>query len=652
MSTIITQGDNMLSYGDIPVLIDNITSIEQYNADLGIIYNKLSSTNITISNLSFVGGVNVPTKIEFATPPPYKKNSIVWVEGDIFGYFKILELGSNYIIINFQISSSFPVSVDIYNISLLRGSLGEGEGQITFNLKNEISDFVTPQIKETNQLYPAPLTTFNYSLILNESFQFEIEFEDNAFVLGNVGFTNSAITSLTNIPFKIGDLIEINQNNTIKNFPQYTRDSATNLNLAFRGDNNGNVNQFRVGQTVNVLDGDFPGIYEIIRTDVTDVPGREVVVVNREYDDSAVTVNASTLVANIRPEYDGVTTIKDIFIDIVLGLVVVTDKPFTDSSVAISGRISYPQNKRLIKWNASKKNDNRIIFGNLGDFQWEQNNADEYIIDLARTFSDNYISTILPSYISSSVQTMDKLKVNREDYLFGLVHSLSDFSKQNFVVIETFDKNYNQLGEIGLMNSDLHTDYYFPMALSQIRAILGESYVIQATGDLNTYFNNVKFYKIRIHSTVNFLTREIGFEISDCSNFENISLNFIDDRGSLLSVPTNLVSRQFSEFNQNEYYKNTGEFSDNNWSYGDFRNKTIFNNREIIKFRLTTDWLKDFDAEIVRAMLASSHKYMTIDNMLIPIVTLNDEVEVKKLTNDQIFNYTFEVTIASDKFRK
>lgn len=648
MSTINTQGNYMFSFGDIPVLIDNITNEENYNADLGIIYDKLSSTNVKVSNQSFVGGVNVPTKIEFATTPKYKKNAIVWVEGDIFGYFRVLDTGSDYIVIDFQWGDSTPTNVDVYNISLFRGSLAD----ITFNLKNELSDFVSPDIKQTNELYPAPSTAFDYDLILNESYQYELEFEDNKNISGNVAFINASITSLTNIPFKVGDKIEINQNNTAIDFPQYTRDVATNFSLAFRGINNGISNQFRVGQTVNVLGGDFPGVYQVIRTDVFDTPGREVVVVNRTFEDNVVVGVNSTLVGNIRPEYDGVTVIKDIFIDLTDGLTIVTEKGFTDTSLQIGGKVSYPQNRRFIIWNASRENDNKVIWGNLNDFQWEFDNANEYVIDASMPYTGNTISTIIPSYDLTDIKQMDKLRVNREDYLFGLVHSLDDVSKENFIIIDTYDKNYNKIGEIGINNVDEHTDYYFPMALGQIREILTKAYVTEISGNLVSDFNKIKYYEIRLWQSVSFLTRKIAFEISDCSNFDNISINFVDDKGSLLSVPTNLVSRQSSEVQQDEYYKNNGKFSNGDWNYGDFRKKSIYNNREIIKYRLTTDWLKDFDAEIVRAMSTSPYKFMTIDGMLIPIQSLNDEVEVKKLTNDQIFNYTFDVTIALDKFRK
>ncbi len=652
MSTINTTGNYMFSYGDVPVLIDNITNTEQYNADLGVIYNKLSATTITVSTLSFPGGVNVPTKIEFGTAHKFVKNSTVYCEGDINGYFKVLSAGVDYVIIDFQWSDSTPTAVDVYNISLFRGSLGEGADEITFNLKNELSNFLYPNINETNELYPAPWTRFEYELVLNESYQYELEFEDNGFFAGNVGFYNTSITSLTGIPFKIGDKIEIKQNNTAIDFPQYTRDTATNFSLAFRGVNNGTSGQFRVGQTVNVLGGDFPGVYQVIRTDVFDTPGREVVVVNRTFEDNVVVGVQSTLVGNIRPEYDGVTTIKEIFIDGVLGLVIVTDKSFTNNSIAIPGKITYPSNRRLITWNSSRITDNTVVWGNLTNFKWEQDNANEYVIDQARNYSGNSISTILPQYTTELISEMDKLVVNREDYLFGLVHSLNDTSKENFVEILTYDKNYNKIGEILMNNSDELIDYYFPMGLKQIRDILNEPYVGENFGDLVADYDIIRYYEIRLWKNVSFLTKKIGFRVSDCSNFDKISINFVDDKGSLLSVPTNLVNREFSEVQQDEYYKNTGKFNGGDWGYGDFRAKTIFNNREIEKIRLTTDWLKDFDAKIVKEMLTSSHKYLTIDGKLIPIQSINDEVEVKTVTNDQIINYTFEVTIAVDNFRK
>ncbi len=650
MSTINTTGNYMFSYGDVPILIDNITNTEQYNADLGVIYDKLSALTISISSQSFAGGVNVPTKIEFGTGHKFIKNSTVWVEGDINGYFKVLSTGSNYIIINFQWSDSTPTSCDVYNISLLRGSLAEGTDNITFNLKNELSNFVYPNINETNQLYPAPSTRFEYDLVLNESFKYELDFTNIVNEGGNMAIVNSGITSLTGVEYKVGDKISIEQNQTLKIFPQYDSDGT---NLRFRGQNNATILQFQPGQTVNVVGGDFPGIYNVIEVSASDLTpsARELVTVNRAYTGSTVGVQ-STLVGNIRPEYDGPTVIKDIFIDGTNGLTIVTEKQFTINNIQIEGKSTYAGGRNLIIWNSAKEQNNTVVWGNLTNFRWEQDNANEYVIDQARNYSGNSISTILPQYTTELISEMDKLVVNREDYLFGLVHSLDNTSKENFVEVLTYDKNYNKIGEILMNNSDELTDYYFPMGLKQIRDILNEPYVGENFGDLIADYDIIRYYEIRLWKDVSFLTRKIGFRISDCSNFDKISINFVDDKGSLLSVPTNLVNREFSEVQQDEYYKNTGKFSSGDWGYGDFRAKTIFNNREIEKIRLTTDWLKDFDAKIVKEMLTSSHKYLTIDGKLIPIQSLNDELEIKTVTNDQIINYTFEVTIALDNFRK
>lgn len=650
MSTINTEGKNMFSFGDIPVLIDGITPQENYNSDLGIVYNKLSSTNVTVSTEQFPAAVNVPTKVEFGTSHKFVKNSTVWVEGDINGYFRVLKTGSDYIVINFQWGDSTPTNVDIYNISVFRGSLAEGATDITFNLKNELSNYVSPDIKETSELYPATSTVFDYGLLLNESFDFIEEFEDIKDIGGNMAIINPTITSLAGIPLKVGDKININQNQTVIDFPQYTRDVPTDFSLAFRGANNGVTNQFRVGQTVNVLGGDFPGIYQVIRTDVFDTPGREVVVVNRTFEDNVVVGVNSTLVGNIRPEYDGVTVIKDIFIDATDGLTIVTEKEFTDPSVTITGKFRLTNN--FIKWLEDTSDDYKVIWGNLNDFQWKPNNAFEYIIDFNRPNAENRISTVHRQYDLTDIKEMTKLRVNREDYLFGLIHSLDDASKENFIIIDTYDKKYNKIGEIGINNIDEHTDYYFPMALSQIRDILTEPYVSEISGDLVADFNTIKYYEIRLWQSVSFLTNKIAFEISDCSNFDNISINFVDDKGSLLSIPVNLVNREFNEVVQDEFYKNNGKFDNGDWGYGDYRRKTIFNNRQIVKYRLTTDWLRDYDADMVVNMLTSSHKFVTIDGMLIPIQSLNDEVETKRLINDQIFNYTFDVTVAVDKFRK
>lgn len=654
MITLNTINEVSAAFGDNPIQVTTTDDFDNHSIQLNIAYDKLNSTNISPYTQPIPGSVNVPTLIDFEAAHTFKIGDEVYINDNndlITGTSKVIKVLPQKIVIDTQITSGQPTDIDVYKTATFNAPFINNEA--VFNLKSELNNFVNSSYKNDNIILNANSTRFTYDLFVAEKFMYELEMEDMESsdsvtpVDGFVTLFNTSIVSLTGIPFKIGDKINIQQDFISLDFPSY---QENNGQLQFVGNPADPVLIYLPDLTVNIIGNSFySGPAKVTDTSFGMSPTRALVTVDVPYSGSSVGTT-STLVGTVRPLRDGAAIITDIFIDATNGLTIVTDKQWDlNTTIALPSTIKYAQGRRNLNWNSATNTDLIVFQGNVQNNNWTADNMDKFLVDFGRSYELNYISTILPQYTTENINTLKKVIVNRDDMLYGLLHTLTDASKENRVEYLCYDSNYNLTNEIAIINTDLLIDYYFPMSLKQL---LDNTSKIEAFGILANTYNNIKYYEIRIWEATNFLTRKLAFEVSGCSEFEQISLCYRDDFGSLISFPVNESRRTFTEIEQETYYKNIGKFENNSWNHGTNRNISIYNNKSVDKYRLTTDWISDYQRQFVTPFMESNDKYLYKDSILIPINVINDEIEHKQNLVDLIYNYTFDVQEAFNKFRK
>jgi hypothetical protein len=654
MITLNTINEVSAAFGDNPIQVTTTDDFDNHSIQLNIAYDKLNSTNITPYTKPIPGSVNIPTLVDFGVAHTFKTGDEVYINDTddlISGTSKVIKVLPQKIVIDKQITTGQPTDIDVYKTSTFNAPFINNEA--VFNLKNELNTFVNSSYKNDNIILNANSTRFTYDLFVAEKYSYELQMEDmesSDNVTPSDGFVtlfNTSIVSLTGIPFKIGDKININQDFISLNFPSY---QANNGQLRFVGEITDPILVYLPQTTVNIIGNSFySGPAQVVDVSAGLSPTRALVTVNIPYTGSHVGT-ASTLVGLVRPLIEGAVIITDIYIDGTNGLTIVTDKQWDlNLGVALPSTVKYAQGRRNLNWNSATDTDLIVFQGNVQNFDWTVNNMNKYLCDTTRNYALNYISTILPQYTTDNINTVKKVMINRDDMSYGLLHTLDNISKENAVEYLCYDSNYNLINEIVLINTTELIDYYFPMSLKQL---LDNTSKVEGVGLLSNTYNDVKYYEIRIWRSVSFLTRKLVFEVSGCSDFEQISLCYRDDFGSLISFPVNESRRKFTEIEQEIYYKNTGNFQNNTWNHDTNRNINIYNNKSVDKYRLTTDWINDYQRTVVIPFLESNDKYLYKDSTLIPINVINDEIEHKQNRVDLIYNYTFDVQEAFNKFRK
>jgi hypothetical protein len=148
-------------------------------------------------------------------------------------------------------------------------------------------------------------------------------------------------------------------------------------------------------------------------------------------------------------------------------------------------------------------------------------------------------------------------------------------------------------------------------------------------------------------------TEKIPFLVDDCSKFIRWTIIFKDKRGSWAQYPFKMVSRKFIETERNNFYKQEGTFTDNDFFYDQFdRGEKSFATRSRVKWRLTSDWVTEQQNYIIEDLFKSTQVFIQNEGGdLVPVVLENKEYENKFDINEMLHNYQFDITISNDDWR-
>ena len=645
-SAITTPHDYMAGYSSVPLKVydTEYDQSQQYKYIINAVYDKVLVTSATTA--SYNG--QVYTLLYTSTNHGYSVGDTILLDDTVnnnqqTGYYNVLSIpASDELIIDL-----FPtISFQNYTLKLtkffkwkLTPDLdGYGKLDMSNVMKDLVSQNLTGQTIDYALTYDAPNTKKCFGLVLGYESQYVFEFEDNIFITGGtVGFYNSTITSLSGIPFQIGQVIQIQQNPVTW---IYTGITSTTNGVRY---NSNQTHSFLAGQQIQVQG----------QTTLTSYNGFTTVFspVSTYYLTTPQTfVGTSVIAGNIfgipRPSYNTTAVITNVYIDPTYGMVVATNIAWAGSSVPITGQMTYPGNQLTTVINEIIDYDSFCIYNaHVNRPDYTVSYFDKYVVQ-NRAFSGNNISTIL--------NQSNCYRIEQNTIGFLLVHS-STSSLSDGMFYQFLNSNGSTLGTLRIPKSVAgQTDFYAPVGLQQI----GGSNYTDVTGTFNTYSGSVNSYNCYVYdapfgSPVQ-RTNKICFKLNgDCSMYEVYHLMWKDQYGSFTSYPFIYMSREFIESDKKTYYQQEGTWEYDTFGYDDYGvGEKTFYQRSRESFTLNSGWLYEFERDLIKDLMQSPSVYLqTPDNRLFNCHLDQPKVELYKQINEQLFSYTFNVRTSNNEFR-
>jgi hypothetical protein len=641
-SAITTPHTYMGAYSAVPLKVYSTEWNTQDNFKYVI---NLCWDTVNVSAITTVAvGNNVYTKLTVPSSHTFEIGDSVFLFDSInsnqfTGYFNVQALPDATsiaidLIPGFQTNSPGTTLSKVVKWKLTPDPDGYGKVYLSNVLKDKVSDILTGQSVNYALTYDGEDTRFCYTLNCGSEKNYVFDFQNNLMSGGTVAFYNSTITSLSGVPFQVGDLIAITQDQVGW---AYTDNYFAGGNVGFTGTTQ---HSFLANQTITVTGQETNPYYNGITTILS--ASTYALVTNKTFQ-SNTAPEPGVIYGIPRPEYNTTASITEIFVDPTYGVVIVTDLAFTTPSVTIPGSIQFANGVITTIPNEITITGNCVFNAHINRPDYSLTAYDPYVIQ-NRSYTSNNLSTIF------SGTTQYRVEENTIGFLLG--HTYLN-SYVDGMVYDFYNSNNTSLGRIRIPKIDSRdTDFYFPFGLTQ----LSQSPYTDITGTFSGYSGSVNSYSMFLYDGGAYTPRSnsINFKLNpDCSMYELYHLMWKDRNGSYPSYPFIYMSRKNVEADRKTYYKQEGNWNNNTFQYYDYdRGETNFYTQSKNSYVLNSGWLYQFETELMEDLMQSTEVYIqTPDNRLYPCMLNDTSVELFKEINEQIFSYTFNVRVAYNEFR-
>lgn len=643
--TALTSPDTyMAAYSAVPIkMLDNDVFISNdYKYVVNICYDK---TTITTPPQSYSMYGNVFTQITTSSPHPYELGDYLLLDDsnnldEYTGYYIVKKIinSTNFVI---DLVPSVPFGSGSFSLQkFIKYKFNpDVDGMAKADISNVLKDFVSQNLTgQTQQFYlsfDGPDTRFCYELYLGYEKKCVVRFDDNVFVGGALGFAFTGITNLNDICFSIGDTINIQQDLYGWNYLDNTFISGA---VGFTG---ATAVPFPLGATINVTGQITNPSYNGLTTLVS-IPTPNQLEIAKPFLLSSG-VEPGVIYGVPQPSYNGVCNIINMYIDPILGyLIVVTDKTFGGASPILPGEMSFADNRITRSLNDVVLTGRCVFNAHLNKDEYTLTEYDKYTIQ-NRTFTQNNLSTIC--------NQQQEYRILPETLWWLLQHN--DPAMTNTGQGYTFYNNGNVLGH--LFFSGFTDDCYVACGINQIGAIT-------PTNDFgvpfSSYTSGITSYCI--YAADNGITsptqqsNPICFEVdTECTKYQIYHILWKDKLGSWISYPFKYVSRDNIESETKKYYQQEGNWENNTFGYDSYgrgdKNFFLRSRKSII---VNSGWLYEFERDLMADLIQSPFVYLqTPDGEIYGGALEEKKIEVYKQINEDLFAYSFNFIFASNEYR-
>ena len=641
-SAITTPDTYMAAYSAVPIKVYSTEWETQENFKYLI---NLCWDTITISSITTASyGNNAYTQLTVASSIDYEVGDSVFLEdvlnsNQFTGYYNVQAVPNSTsilidLITGLQTNTSGNKLSKVIKWKLNPDPDGYGKLDLSNVLKDKVSDVLTGQSVNYALTYDGEDTRFCYTLFCGSEKNYVFEFEDNLFSGGSVGFYNSSILSLSGVPFQVGDLITITQDQV--GWP-YTDNFFSSGSVGFTG---ATQHSFLANQTITVTGQETNPYYNGITT-ILSVTANGLVT-NKTFQ-GASPVEPGIIYGIPRPEYNTTALITQIFTSVTYGVVIITNIPYTTSSVVIPGSIQYANGVITTSPNELKITGSCVFNAHINRPDYGLTVYDQYVIQ-NRSYSGNNISTLL------SGDTCYRIEPSTIGFLLSHQDASNYADGMSYLF---YDSSGSLLGEAYIVKPTGSQDFYSPLGLDQFAA----SNYVNYTNTFTGYSGNIASYTMNTYNSAGSpvqSSNKICFKLNtDCSMYEVFNIMWKDRYGSYISYPFIYMSRKNIESDRKTYYKQEGSWNDDTFQYYDYdRGETNFYTQSKNSYVVNSGWLYQFETTLMEDLMQSTDVYLqTPDNRLYPCMINDTSVELFKEINEQIFSYTFNLRVAFNEFR-
>lgn len=648
-SAITLPHDFMAAYSAIPLKVydSNYDQVSQYKYIINAIYD----TELVTASQPYSYQSNIFTELTTSNAHNYKVGETIILNDAAnnnlqTGYYNIILVPDNtHIVIDLFPSINFvvfPIRISrFYKWKLTPDQQGYGKLDMSNVMKDLVTQNLTGESINYALDYEGPNTRKCFGLLCGSESQYVFEFEDNYFMSGGtVGFQNSAITSLVGIPFQVGDVIQIQQNQVAWGY-----NTITNDGFGFARYNSSQQHSFLGGQPLQVQGQTAIQFYNG-NTSVKPLPVPTTTSLSTYQNFQGNSSTPGYIYGIPRPSYNTTAVITSLSVHPTFGVIIGTNIAYAGSSVPISGTIKFTGNQLQTTLNQYTDYEAFCVFNaHINRNEYSITAFDPYVVQ-NRLSTKNNLSTILGQ------SNTYRIEPSTIGWLLGHSQPASVLDGVRYTFYNTAG---GTLGSVILpkpISSQL--DVYYPIGLQQIAGSNYTDYV----NTFSSYSGNVNNYCIYGYDapfgTPGQRTNEICFEMNgDCSMYEIYHLMWKDKLGSFISYPFIYISRDFIESQKQSYYQQEGTWEYDTFGYDQYGvGEKNFYQRSRESFTLNSGWLYEFERELIKDLIQSPSVYIqTPNNELYSCHIDQDKLEIYKNINEQLFSYTFNVRVSNNEFR-
>jgi len=645
--TAITQPNRyMAAYSAVPLKVysTDFFQQEQFKYITNVVWNTVTISTISTTNV----GNSVFTLLTSTTNHSYQLGDTLLLDDTI-------NSGKNtgYYIVQ-KIISPTQFAIDLVDLPFVLTGFttsnvikwvltpdldGYGKVDLSNTLKDKVTQNLTGQTVNYGLTYGGPNTMFSYRIFAGSQKQYLFNFDNHINSGGTVSFYASGVTSLTNIPFQVGDVITIDQQ--VVQWPYIDNFFSSGNLVGFTGATN---HSFLAGQQVNIA-GQITYPYYNGVTTIQSVTNTTIVTQKSFQGNSPV--ESGYIYGVPRPTYNTTTTITSLVVHPTYGVLIGTTIPFTTATVSpIPGTIQFADGQITetpIEWKSELK---YVYNAHVDRNDYSVSFFDKYVVQ-NRAISGNNISTI---FNQSNCYRIEENTIG-----FLLSHTPpSGLTFDTGMAYEFFNSAGSNIGTLYLPKSVLsQTDWYSPIGLEQI----AQSPYTNFVGTFSNYSGSVSTYNAYVYfagGTLQQISNKICFQLNkDCSMYEVYHLMWKDKYGSFVSYPFIYMSRDNVSVDRKTYYKQEGSWDNNSFQYYDYSDgEKNFYSKSRKSLILNSGWLYQFETSLMDDLMQSASVYVqTPDNRLFQCHLAETELELFKDINEQLFSYTFNVRVSNNEYR-
>jgi len=187
-----------------------------------------------------------------------------------------------------------------------------------------------------------------------------------------------------------------------------------------------------------------------------------------------------------------------------------------------------------------------------------------------------------------------------------------------------YDKSGALIGTFSQTVINNGNDYYIPVAIE----------------DLGVTFSNIDWYSIESNTGVPLLDNYLEFDVYDCNQYSEWNLIWRDEKGSYLSYPFDLITKEATEVERSKWYKKgVGEID--------------FDTQSFNFYSLASNWVEEENNYLFKSMFKSPQHFLKKpDGDVIRVSMVIDQIEWGSRENDDIFQYNIIVKESKKEKRK